>query len=80
MTLATSLNPIDSQRHLFVVRLWCESLPPASPIWRGSVEHIPSGQRLYFSSLIDLTDFIGLRLGGESIQTYISTGLTQLAE
>ncbi len=58
--------------HLFIVRLWQEAgQPPGSP-WRGSVEHVPSAQRFYFTSLDDLNDFITLRLNsnprdGESI-------------
>jgi len=28
---------------------------------RGSVEHIPSGQKFYFTSLNDLSDFIALK-------------------
>jgi hypothetical protein len=51
--------------HLFVVRLWREPQALTPGPWRGSVEHIPTGQRLYFVSLIDLADFIGLRLGAD---------------
>lgn len=65
LSLSTSIAPADSHRHLFIVRLWSEPHQPTPQAWRGSVEHIPSGQRLYFSSLIDLADFIGLRLGSE---------------
>lgn len=50
--------------HLFIVRIWYESPQLARPPWRGSVEHVPSGQRLYFASLGDLNDFITLRLNG----------------
>ncbi len=49
--------------HLFVVRLWREPQADLPGPWRGSVEHIPTGQRLYFASLMDLADFIDLRLG-----------------
>jgi len=59
-----ALGPDTTGRtqHLFVVRIWHEpgQRPPAA--WRGSVEHVPSGQRLYFISLGDLSDFITLRL------------------
>jgi hypothetical protein len=53
----------SQEQHLFVVRIWQEPGHTALAQWRGSVEHIPSGQRLYFSSLRDLNDFIFLRLG-----------------
>ena len=48
--------------HLFIVRVWREPAgAPAWP-WRGSVEHVPSGVRLHFSTLADLNDFITWRL------------------
>lgn len=66
MTLSTPLTPAGPHRHLFIVRVWSETQQPKPETWRGSVEHVPSGQRLYFSSFIDLADFIGLRVGGET--------------
>jgi hypothetical protein len=48
--------------HLFIVRLWREAAEPAAWPWRGSVEHVPSGQRLHFVALADLNDFITWRL------------------
>lgn len=66
----------DPHRYLFVVRLWLEfnlnadGQKPADPAgekrgqWRGSVESMDSGQRLYFTSLAGLNDFILLQLGG----------------
>ncbi|MBN2549325.1 MAG: hypothetical protein JXB15_09215 [Anaerolineales bacterium] len=52
-------SPISSS--LFIVRIWNPSsqIPDA---WRGSVEHVPSGQRLYFTTLADLNDFIAFHL------------------
>lgn len=57
-----SIQP-DHQQYLFVVRIWRESDSEQSPVWRGMVEHVPFGQRMYFTSLNDLSDFIALRLG-----------------
>ena len=48
--------------HLFIVRMWQEPSQAVTVRWRGYVEHVPSGQRLYFTSLTDLNDFIGQRL------------------
>jgi hypothetical protein len=59
--LLTSPNTRRAQ-HLFVVRMWLEPSRIANASWRGSVEHVPSGQRLYFTSLADLNDFIHWRL------------------
>lgn len=51
-------------QHLFIVRLWSEAVEPTPAGWRGSVEHVASGQKLYFTALADLSDFIALRLAG----------------
>ena len=48
--------------HLFIVRMWQEPSPAVAAHWRGYVEHVSSGQRLYFTSLTDLNDFISQRL------------------
>ena len=48
-------------QHIFVVRLWSEGGPVSQIQWRGSVEHVPSGKKLYFTSLGDLNDFITLK-------------------
>lgn len=52
----------ERSEHLFVVRVWQEPEQVKSGEWRGSIEHVGSGQRLYFVSLDDLNDFIALRL------------------
>ncbi|MFZ5916957.1 MAG: hypothetical protein ACOYZ7_08500 [Chloroflexota bacterium] len=52
----------ERPQHLFIVRIWQERSQVAPDRWRGSVEHVPSAQRLYFTSLGDLTDFIILSL------------------
>ena len=63
----------DPHRHLFVVRLWLEPgnhvndqnspLSNALPDkWRGLVENVTTGQRLYFTSLADMSDFISFQL------------------
>jgi hypothetical protein len=44
------------------VRMWQEPSHLVSDQWRGSVEHVPSAQRIYFTSLADLNDFITWRL------------------
>jgi hypothetical protein len=54
---------IARHEHLFVVRMRREPGADVSPgQWRGSVEHVASHQRLYFTVLGDLTDFIALHL------------------
>ena len=56
------------RQHLFIVRIWVEAGQSALSQWRGSVEHVPSGQRLYFVSLDDLNHFISGRLNPQSPQ------------
>jgi hypothetical protein len=54
-----AVNRVDRLQHLFVVRMWQEPSEVAPPgQWRGSVEHVPSGERLYFASIEDLNTFI----------------------
>ncbi|MFZ5820635.1 MAG: hypothetical protein ACOYYJ_12120 [Chloroflexota bacterium] len=48
-------------QQLFVVRLWTETTQISQVPLRGSVEHVPSGQKLYFTSLDALSDFIALK-------------------
>jgi hypothetical protein len=46
-------------QHLFIVRIWQEpslSAPPGQ--WRGSAEHVPSGQRFYFATIEELNNGI----------------------
>jgi len=50
---------------LFVVRLWRET-GATSRAWRGSVEHVGTDRRRFFSSLADLVEFIRMRIGGGS--------------
>ncbi|MGP6158261.1 MAG: hypothetical protein ACLPYS_12285 [Vulcanimicrobiaceae bacterium] len=47
---------------LFVVRMWYERSGLQAGEWRGSVTHVGSGLRWYFSDLAQLNDFIRLRL------------------
>lgn len=39
--------------HAFIVRIWMETreLKDAEPIWRGAIEHVGSGARVYFDKL-----------------------------
>lgn len=48
-------------QHLFIVRIWSEEARPTAH-WRGAVEYVQSHERMYFTSLADLSDFIGFHL------------------
>lgn len=53
---------------MFVVRMWHEA-SAVVPVgqWRGSVEHLASGQRQYFYHLPDMLEFISARLSPNDI-------------
>jgi len=52
----------SGSEHLFVVRLRSESIDDGER-WRGYVEHVSSGRRLYFADFATLKDFLTLRAG-----------------
>ncbi|MBN2149535.1 MAG: hypothetical protein JW726_19260 [Anaerolineales bacterium] len=56
-------------QHLFLVRFWSEAQNISPAHWRGSVEHVSSGQKIYFTSLSDLNDFMTLRLNASAQPT-----------
>jgi hypothetical protein len=47
--LENNLKSFEEDTQAFIVRFWREAreLKGADPIWRGSVEHLPSGRRVY---------------------------------
>jgi len=62
-------NPADG-RHLFIVRFWREDSEGTSGgQWRGSVEHVPTGQRVHFVSLDVLNTFINKQLNSDAVNT-----------
>ena len=49
------------RKDVFLVNLWREGDgqgQPRAADWRGSVEHVHSRRRLYFTDLIDLVTFL----------------------
>lgn len=50
-------------QHLFIVRVWQE--PGEVSQWRGSVEHVPTQKRFYFSSLSALAVFIATQVDND---------------
>ena len=46
--------------HSFIIRIWHEAVDNEGNIltWRGSIEHVGSGERLNFSRLDEFTEFI----------------------
>jgi hypothetical protein len=49
-------------KHLFAVEIWREASENGAGSWRGIVKHIAHDHQSYFHSIVDLTDYISLRL------------------
>lgn len=64
---------LEDRTAVFMVRVWCErgdsdsANDCALSEWRGSVEHIQSGQRTFFRNLEAVTDFMKPHLEGIGI-------------
>jgi hypothetical protein len=61
--------------HLFVVRVWREAGTRGRSC-RGYVVHVPTKQRMYFSELGDLLEFIRLRFDGAGVPPVCGGGAT----
>lgn len=57
---------LEDRTTAFIVRIWCERGDSASlaPEWRGSVEHVQTGQRAFFRHLDAVIDFMKPHLQG----------------
>ncbi len=57
---------LEDRTTAFIVRIWCERGGTASlaPEWRGSVEHVQTGQRAFFRHLDAVIDFMKPHLQG----------------
>ncbi|HET9344009.1 MAG TPA: hypothetical protein VFO25_13965 [Candidatus Eremiobacteraceae bacterium] len=54
-------NGDQRTEHVFLVRMWRER-GGADPQWRGSVQHVATGRRLFVGSAAEVGDFISLQL------------------
>ncbi|MGI8856157.1 MAG: hypothetical protein ACR2JW_10420 [Thermomicrobiales bacterium] len=56
---------INEQSHAFVVKIWHErrDIAGAEPVWRGSVDDVEGGPRIYFDSLGVLCSYLTQRAG-----------------
>jgi hypothetical protein len=60
---------LEDRTAVFIVRVWCERGDGDATVteWRGSVEHIQSGQRAFFRNLEAVLDFVRPHLEGIGI-------------
>lgn len=54
------MKTLEQRSHTFVIKIWEErrDLAGSLPIWRGSVDDVQTGQRVYFSSLLQLSNYL----------------------
>lgn len=53
-------QPLRTEGHAFIVRIWRQNVSGAdeTSVWRGSIDHVGGGERLYFSDLAAIGRFI----------------------
>lgn len=59
------MKSIEEHGSSFVVRIWLEprEVKGTSPEWRGRVEHVQTGERVYFRGLDRMIEFMMSYLG-----------------
>ncbi len=53
-------QPHRTEAHAFIVRIWRQEAGEGEDpcVWRGSIDHVGGGERLYFSDLAAIERFI----------------------
>ncbi len=56
---------LSEQSHAFVIKIWHErrDIIGAEPVWRGSVNDVQGGPRVYFNSLATLCGYLARHAG-----------------
>lgn len=64
------MEGIETNSHSFIVKVWVEdsAKEDATGLWRGSITHVPSGQRCYLNTLDEIQDFIAPYLEGMGVK------------
>ncbi len=52
-------SSFENNTQVFIIRIWLErrEMDCAAPVWRGVIEHMPSGERHYMKDLDDIMIF-----------------------
>ena len=68
----------EQEAHSFVVRVWQENREAVNetPVWRGWVEYVPTGQRHYFQGKTKLCQIVSDYLGQKPILPVCLSNLT----
>lgn len=64
MTSNVKADHSEQRSQLFTLRLWLEDLGAGQTDWRGKVQHVNSGETLYFRDWETLKAFVEERLRG----------------
>jgi hypothetical protein len=66
----------DSGEQSFIVRVWREgrASEDATPIWRGAIRHVASGEQIYFQCPERLVSFIVANSGAKCWQVAQAPG------
>lgn len=58
------MKPFCEETHSFILRCWREPTErkETAPVWRGEVEHVHTGKRLYFKTFEELETFLASHL------------------
>lgn len=56
------MTPLEGTTHVFIVRLWRESeeVDDSKTLWRGVIEHVPSGERRYLANPSEIWVFMAV--------------------
>ena len=68
------MESFEDDTQIFIVRFWRETreIEGAHPIWRGSVEHVPSGRRVYVKNFKEVENAMSFFVPGEEMDGRIS--------
>jgi len=63
---------LDDRSAAFIVRVWCErGDSPGGDVldWRGSIEHVESGERVFFRELAVVNEFMTAHLRALGVES-----------
>ena len=65
MTDRSVADQLAPNSHLFTLRIWLEDLGGGQIAWRGSVQHVNSGEARYFRDWPALEAFVEERMAAD---------------
>jgi hypothetical protein len=68
------LESFEEDTQVFIVRFWNETREKegACPIWRGSVEHVSSGRRIYVNNIEEIGGVVSSFVRGTEMNGKVS--------